>query len=435
MEEGARGIPTIMVAFGVTGDLMRLKVIPALFALHAHGDLPEKFRLVGFSRRDWGDEEFRTYIRGVIIERVNDAKEVDVATFLNLLHFQSGDFSNKESYVSLKHTVDALDASWGVCTNKIFYFAVAPGFYRSIIEDMSLSGLSEGCSQEDGWTRIIIEKPFGHDGVEAERLEKLLATSFQEEQIYRIDHYLAKESLRTMLESRLGGDFFGETWSAENVESITIRLLEDIGVEKRGGFYDTVGALRDVGQNHMLEILALLVMERPAYRTAKAIREKRADALEALEIIAHEDMSTKTIRAQYDGYRDISGVAPDSITETYFKIRASLRSAHWLGVPIILEAGKRLGESRKEVVIHFKNGTDTVIRIGSENAVQYSEEYKHLLLEAIRGDQTLFVSKREVEAMWRFADPIVRAWYEGTERVPLHTYQPDTSDIYTRAGW
>ena len=417
-----------MAAFGVTGDLMRLKVIPALFALHVQGNLPEKFRLLGFSRRDWGDEEFREYVRGVIHERVSDAKEAHMVSFLGLLNFQRGDFSDEESYAALKRMTDALDASWRVCTNKIFYLAVAPGFYGPIIKSLSRSGLSEGCSPEEGWSRVIVEKPFGHDGAAAERLEALLATSFREEQIYRIDHYLAKESLREMLAGRLGGQT--SEWNAENVENITIRLFEDIGVEKRGGFYDTVGALRDVGQNHMLEILALLLMESPAEQSADAIRAKRAEALEALEPIAQDKMATETFRAQYHGFREISGVAPDSITETYFKIRASLRSARWRGVPIILEAGKRLGESRKEVVVAFTNSETISIDIDpSERADRKMEEYERLLLDVMRGDQALFVSKREIEAMWRFIDPILRVWQSGTERVPLHSYQPDTSDI------
>ena len=430
MKEAARRTPTVMAAFGITGDLMRLKVLPALFALHVQGNLPEKFRLLGFSRRDWGDEEFREYVRGVIGERVSGAGEAYVASFLGLLNFQKGDFSDEESYVALKRMADALDASWSFCTNKIFYLAVAPGFYEPIIEGLSRSGLSRGCSPEEGWSRVIVEKPFGHDGATAERLEALLATSFKEEQIYRIDHYLAKESLREMLDARFREEPDATTWSGQNVASITIRLSEKVGVEKRGAFYDTVGALRDVGQNHMLEILALLLMESPAEQSADAIRAKRAEALEALEPIARENIATETSRAQYHGFREIHGVAPDSITETYFKIRASLRSARWRGVPIILEAGKRLGESRKEVVVAFTDSDMVSIDIDpSERADRKTEEYEHLLLEVMRGDQTLFVSKREIEAMWRFIDPILRVWQSGTERVPLHSYQPDTSDI------
>ena len=445
MKKSMREMPTVMVAFGVTGDLMRIKVIPALFALHVHGDLPEKFCLVGFSRRDWGDADFREYVREIITWRSDRhtqrvavgpphaAAEKDIASFLNLLKFQSGDFSDKESYAALKRMIDGVDASWGVCTNKIFYFAVAPNFYEPIIADLASSGLSEGCSPEEGWSRVIVEKPFGHDGESAAQLESLLARDFKEEQIYRIDHYLGKAVLQDVFDFRFDDGSLEAAWDAKHIESITIRALETLGAEKRGAFYDSVGALRDVGQNHSLATLSLLTMDRPSERTADAIREERGAALEALEIIPYDAMASETFRAQYDGFREIRGVAPDSNTETYFKICASLRSARWHGVPIIIEAGKRLAVPEKEVVVRFKDGS--LKRFDFNTAVQYTEEYERLLLDAIRGDQTRFVSRREIEAAWRFVDPIERAWRAGAKLVPLHRYAPGTSDITRQADF
>ena len=433
MERLQNDIPTVMVAFGVTGDLMRIKVIPALFALHAQGSLPEKFCLVGFSRREWDDEGFRDYVREVIGERVSDADDVSVATFLAKLRFQSGDFSDKESYGALKRMIDGIDASWGVCSNKIFYFAVAPSFYEPIIADLASSGLSEGCSPEEGWSRVIVEKPFGQDGKSAAQLAALLAKDFKDEQIYRIDHYLGKAVLQDIFSFRFDDGSLEAVWDAKHIESITIRALETLGAEKRGAFYDSVGALRDVGQNHSLAMLSLLAMDRPSERTAGAIRGERGEALEALEIIPDDAMASETFRAQYDGFREIRGVAPDSNTETYFKIRASLRSARWHGVPIILEAGKRLAAPEKEIVVRFKDGS--LKRFDFNTAVQYTEEYERLLLDAIRGDQTRFVSRHEVEAAWRFIDPIERVWRAGTELVPLHRYAPGTSDITKQADF
>ena len=470
-------IPTIFVAFGVTGDLMKLKVIPALFRLHQEHALPTMFRVIGIARRDWGDTEFREYIRDVVMGAIKNATDEECAAFLEFFQYEKGEFSDHESYVVLKKTIDQLDTAWGVCSNKIFYLAVAPEFYEPIAHDLSLSGLTEACGPEEGWTRVIVEKPFGQDSASAVRLEALLAKFFREEQIYRIDHYLAKEMLENILDFRFANNLFERQWDASGIESIHIRLFERVGAEKRGAFYDTVGALRDVGQNHLLQILALLMMERPTEFSAVAIRDKRADVLEQLEIIAPEAVPAATFRAQYEGFCDIEGVAPGSLAETYFKIRASLRSTRWQGVPITMEAGKRMGDPLKEIVVRFKHpepclcppGTpcrqnEITIRMEPreeirvsftakkpgltsateeraltfmlrhhEDVPQYTEEYERLLADAIKGDQTLFVSAREVAASWRYIDPIVSVWRAGTEKSVLHTYVPDTRDIADRA--
>lgn len=424
MTDPRKNIPTIMVALGVTGDLMKLKVLPAVFRLHTSGELPEHFRLVGFSRRDWSDDDFRGFLREVIAAQVPDAQPAQIESFLPLLQFSNGEFSSPESFVTLKQALDALDASWGMCSNKIFYFAVSPAHYESIAEDLSRSGLADGCGPSEGWTRIVIEKPFGKDGASAERLEKLLAQYFTEEQIYRIDHYLGKQSFKDMLEYRFENDLFGDKWGAAQVESITVRMHETVGAEKRGAFYDTVGALRDVGQNHALEILAILAMDRPAERSATAIRERRAELLEALVPMEDGMMAEDTFRAQYDGYRAIDGVAPDSTTETFFRLHAQLSHPLWRGVPVILEGGKRLGSAQKDVVIRMKDGTEKRFDIEAPGALG---PYERLLEDAICGDQTLFVSAREVAAAWRFVDPIEKAWAANV--VPLRTYPPDTGEI------
>lgn len=422
MPERSNDTPTILVAFGVTGDLMRLKILPALYRLHARGEFPERFRLVGYSRRDWGAAEFREYVRGVLAERVPDATPASVDAFLAQLSFQGGEFSQPESYAALKRTLESLDAAWGACSNKVFYLSVAPTFYGQIANDLAGAGLTAECASGGGWTRLVIEKPFGQDGTSAAQLESLLAESFGEEQVYRIDHYLAKDTAREMLATGVE--------DAASITSVTIRLFETVGVERRGAFYDAVGALRDVGQNHMLEILALLTMNRPAELSAEGVRAARAEVLEALDPIAPEAVATETYRARYDGYLSIPGVAPDSITETYFKIRASLRSARWQSVPITLEAGKRLGEARKEVIIERRGAEplrfDLDAHVPGEVRI---DEYERLVKDVLRGDQTLFVSAREVAAAWRFIDPIMRAWQAGVESASLHTYAPDTAEM------
>lgn len=455
---------------------MKLKVIPALFQLYTKHQLPTMFRVIGFSRRDWTNEYFREHVRGIVVSHTEDAPEDIVEAFIESFQFERGDFSDEESYGRLKNTMEHLDAAWGVCSNKLFYLAVAPEFYESISQDLSSSGLTTTCGPEEGWTRVVVEKPFGENGDAAMRLETLLGKLFKEEQIYRIDHYLAKEMLQNILDFRFVNNLFEKVWGNDLIESIRIRLFEKVGVEKRGPFYDTVGALRDVGQNHLLQMLALLTMERPTEFLSEAIREKRADILESLEVMAPEAVPAATFRAQYDGYRDIEGVAPDSITETYFKVRASLLTPRWRGVPITLEGGKRLGEASKEIVVRFRHPDSCLcspdaeyhhneitismepkeeIRIGflakkpgftlatesrefkfslrERGAITKTEEYERLLLDCFHGDQTLFVSTREVAAMWRYIDPIIRAWKEGIEKAPLHFYKPDTAYIRSQA--
>ncbi len=467
-------IPTIFVAFGATGDLMRRKVLPALYYSYKHGELPEMFRVVGFSRREWSNEEFRTFVREVLEEHAG-AKISDefLLPFLAVFQFQRGTFEDVGSYTELKKTFDACDAAWGVCANKLFYLSVAPEFYETILKELARSRLSESCASGQAWTHVIVEKPFGMDSQTARQIDELLGKLFKEGQIYRIDHYLAKEMLQNVLTFRFSNNLFELAWGNELIDNIHIRVLEYIGVEKRGPFYDGVGALRDVGQNHLLQMLSLVTMEHPESFEVAAIQKRRADILESLNILSDKDVKASTIRAQYEGYREIAGVAPHSETETYFKINATLSSPKWQGVPIVLESGKRLGEPLKEIVVTFKhpmpclcprNGPhhkneiifrmepreEILIEFWSKSLgftfaterrefhymlreqvahVPYVEEYAKLLLDCIRGDQTLFIGTEEIRAMWRFTDPILDAWKRNV-RV-LDTYKPDTKEMLT----
>ena len=472
---GETNIPTIFVAFGATGDLMRLKVIPALFNLYQKGELPELFTILGFGRRAWSDADYRGYVKGILEEYgTGRTPQETVDRFLRILHFQEGVFEDDASYTTLKQRVEVLDAEWGVCANKLFYLAVAPEYFETILRKLDASHLTEPCSAEEGWTRIIVEKPFGTDDATARTLDGLLGELFEEKQLYRIDHYLAKEMLQNILTFRFANNLFEGQWGSELIESIHIRLLERVGVEKRGPYYDKNGALRDVGQNHFLQMLALLTMERPETFDMDAVRGKRAEILQRLALHSDTDVREKTFRAQYDGYRSITGVAPESQTETYFKVVATLEDSRWEGVPIILEGGKRLGDPLKETVITFKHASPClcppeghhqnkiVIRLEPQEEImiefwskkpglsmqteqrwlhfllreptarmQYTEEYERLLLDCIRGDQTLFITTEEIRAMWRFVDPILAGWEKGL--VPVHFYAPDTKDITGKA--
>lgn len=472
----SNNIPTIFAAFGATGDLMRRKVLPALYYSYRHGELPKMFKVVGFSRRDWSDEQFQAYVKEVLEEHTKgEIPESELAPFLSMFKFQRGEFGDKSSYDDLKKTFDGLDREWAVCSNKLFYLSVAPEFYELILGELARSGLTDPCEPDQGWTHVIVEKPFGMDSATARQIDELLGRLFKEEQIYRIDHYLAKEMLQNILTFRFSNNLFELPWGNKLIESIHIKVLEQIGVEKRGPFYDGVGAFRDVGQNHLLQMLALVTMGHPESFEAAAIQKKRAEILGSLDILSDEDIKKSTFRGQYDGYRDIEGVVPSSDTETYFKVRATMSDPKWSGVPMVMESGKRLGEPLKEIVVTFKhpmpclcppNGphhkNEVIFRMEPREEIliefwakkpgfsfaterrefhymlrdqsahiPYVEEYAKLLLDCIRGDQTLFIGTGEIREMWRFTDPILAAWQKGV--VPLESYKPNSKEVLDTA--
>jgi glucose-6-phosphate 1-dehydrogenase len=461
-------IPTVFVVLGVTGDLTAKKIAPALFNLFEKKLLPPKFAFVGVSRRDWGDAELREHIRAILHVKAPHATERSINGFLKLVTYGKAHFDKLSDYAALNDKLRAIDDRWGMCTNKLFYLSVPPQFYDEIFENLHKSHLTDPCSPEEGWTRVVVEKPFGSDEKTAKALDAHLARLFKEEQIYRIDHYLAKETFQNILAFRFANDLFESAWSNEHIERINIREWENVGAEDRGSFYESVGALRDVGQNHLLQMLALTTMDEPRGLGAEAIRQKRAEILETLELPTARDIKEKTFRAQYEGYQKIKGVAPKSQVETYFRVVGSLAHPRWQGVPIVMEAGKRLvgprEEETTEIEVIFRGGKNKIIfrqdpkesitihflakKPGFEmqlqdrtiefdlrqatRKAQYTEEYEKLLLDAMAGDQTLFVSSEEIGAMWRFVDPIIRGWAKKV--VPLRRYAPDSSAIATEAA-
>ncbi len=464
--------PTVLVIFGATGDVVAKKIVPALFRLFAAGRLPTSFRVVGFSRREQSDAVFQTYIRDLVMKKTDlNATAGQVAAFAALFVYVRGSFDQKEDYAGLSQALNQVDGEWKACANKLYYLAVPPDLYEPIFHHLSAASLTKECGEDGGWTRILVEKPIGMDRVTSEAIDGLLGSLFREEQIYRIEHYLAKEMIRNLLAFRFGNDLFEGIWNHEHIERIHVRLWEAIGVETRGAFYDKVGALRDVGQNHLLQMLALVTMDAPRFLDADGIREQRAALLKTLRPVG----AMHTFRAQYEGYQAIPGVRPNSQTETYFAVETVLDHPRWQGVPCRLEAGKRLGRARKEVEVWFrhpvpclcpedgehhrnrllitleplegiavelwtkkpgygweteKRSLDFTLRDASQR-VQYTEEYEKVMLDAIEGDQTLFVSTEELRAMWAFIDPILKDWEEG--RVALETYPPDTEGVAVEA--
>ncbi|MBN2247622.1 MAG: glucose-6-phosphate dehydrogenase [Coriobacteriia bacterium] len=464
---------TILVVFGATGDLMARKIVPSLFHLERQGLLHPRLRVIGFSRRDWSDTDFRDRVQEILSERYKDTAPLE--PFLERFSYRRGTFADSAAYDALAQDIGGVAAGWGGCVDKLFYLAVPPENYQTILGNLSSSGLTSVCDPESGYTRVLIEKPFGHDVDSSKALDELLASLFREEQIYRIDHYLAKEMLQGILAFRFHNDLLESTWNRHGVERIDISLLETIGVEKRGRFYDGVGALRDVGQNHLLQMLALVTMDQPLSLDADGIRTARATLLETLRPPLPHEVARSSYRAQYEGYRDIEGVDPDSTTETYFRLETTMAGPRWAGVPVSFESGKRIAPGPlKRIVVTFRHRhpclcgdgphlTNRVVftlepddtisisfwakRPGFEYEVeerafdfalyekteklQYVEEYAKLLYDAVRGDQTSFVSTDEIRAMWRFTDPVVDAWRDGI--VPLETYDPDTQQPVERA--
>jgi glucose-6-phosphate 1-dehydrogenase len=465
-------IPTVFVIFGATGDLTSRKIAPAVFRLYEKRKLPAMLRIIGFARRTLTNDQFRQMIAASLQKHGIDITKDTVGKFLNHITYQQGDFTTISGYQALSRDLGQVDGEWNVCSNKLFYLAVPPQHYRIIFENLNATGLTIPCGPEEGWTRVLVEKPFGRDLQTSHELDALLGTLFKEEQIYRIDHYLAKEMLQNILTFRFANNLFEKSWSAETIESIEIKFFETLGVESRASLYDDIGSLRDVGQNHLLQMLALVTMEKPVAFTASHIRQERANLLRQLRVPTYDEAACAVFRAQYEGYTEIADVRPDSQTETYFKLKLSLDSERWAGVPMYLEAGKKLAESKKEIVVTFKKpqpplfvsegsidqniisftvdpqeginvqflakvpGHEYVVQptrftFHSHEKERLINEYEKLLMDAIVGDQTLFVSTDEIRAMWRVVDQFLNVFKDHS--VPLHRYKPGDASVTVNA--
>jgi len=455
--------PTIFVIFGVTGDLAARKLLPALLSLYSKKLLPTRFNIIGFSRRPFSREEFRDLIRGRLNVRPGEFKEEDIKHFLDHISYEQGLFDEKGAYDRLAAHIKEIDARWGQCSNKLFHLSVPPSLYEGILGNLSGSGLTKPCADETGWTRILIEKPFGRDLENAKALDKLLGKLFREEQIFRIDHYLAKESLQNILAFRFSNSLFEPIWRREFIDKIHIKLFEAGGVGERGDSYDPLGALKDVGQNHMLMMLAAVAMDRPKSFTAPLIREERTKVLSKL-IVSNEAAKVRAIRGQYKGYTSEPGVPAKSVTETYFRLKAFVNSSRWKKVSIYLESGKALAESKTEIDVYFKGGKNEneqnilTFRIQPDEGIKikffvktpgyefriepktlkfkYADQastvwqdipndYERLLHDAFIGDQTLFSSTKEILASWKFITAAMKGWSE----LPLVQYEKGAGQV------
>jgi len=452
--------PTAIVIFGGTGNLAETKLLPALFDLYTQKLLPPVFTIIGLSRKELSHEEYREFVRARILAKKSGVSEDELSAFCAQVRFSSGSFDDTASYRNIAEELTQFDASIGQCTSKLFYLAVPPNLYSGIFEKLKESALMALCDGVGSWSRLLVEKPFGSDLTTALKLEKQLCESFKEEQIYRIDHYLAKDAIENIIALRFANSILSDSWNGTKIESIALRLFESQDVSTRGAFYDEIGTLRDVGQNHMLQMLALLIMHPADIHSASAVRASRLAALRSL--IMHD--TDVRVRAQYKGYRETSGVAKESQTETYFKIESHIDSESWKDVQVTLESGKALATSRTEAVVTFRpidrcscaaepevHTHTNVLRItfSPEQSIRLTmwvkepgftfrlverelvlarhegeifrspEAYERVLYDCIVGDQTRFVSGDEVVAAWNFITPILDSFKD----VPLHEYR------------
>ncbi len=441
--------PTAIVLFGGTGNLATTKLLPALFDLFQHGMLPNTFSIIGLARKELTQSEYQNFVRGHLAPK--SKTEQILNNFCTHLQYISGSSDTDILYADLRTVLSAFDTTHGVCTNKLFYLAVTPDLYDSVFERLHKSSVLTLCDSKDSWSRVLVEKPFGKDLQTAQELEERLSAILTEEQIYRVDHYLAKDAIENIIALRFKNSILADSWNGDSIESINLRLFESKDVSSRGSFYEEIGALRDVGQNHMLQVLALLTMEEPKDESVETIRTERQKAIASLVL---HDMHL-AVRGQYEGYRGTAGVKEHSETETYFKINARLDSALWKNVDVTLESGKAMYTSLAEAVITFRpihadEAHRNVLRIQfspdptisltmwvkedgfgsniqerelilskpSDNGFRSPEAYERVLYDCIIGNQTRFVSQGEVVSAWKFITPI----HTALKNIPLTRY-------------
>jgi glucose-6-phosphate 1-dehydrogenase len=464
-----------MVIFGASGDLAHRKLIPAIYSLAHEGLLPPFFSLIGVANGDFDRDGFREDMRKAVSEhsRFRPLNSTVWNSLAERMNYIKGDFDNPETYRELAAKLEESDARLGTLGNRLFYLSTAPSLFEGITRQLKQQGMDHG----RGWRRVVIEKPFGRDLASARELNQHLRRIFVEEEIYRIDHYLGKETVQNILVLRFANEIFEPIWRNQFIDHVQLTVAETLGVGHRAGYYEEAGATRDMMQNHMMQLLALIAMEPPISLQAEQIRNEKVKALEALRRIKEEDLKTQTVRGQYGrgyvggepvkGYREEEGVSPQSVTETFGSMKLFIDSWRWSGVPFYLRHGKRLAKSGSEISVHFKqspgilfNAADSEtpvdqnvltirvqpdegislrmeakvpgqalqiqsvkmdFRFGSEFAGASPEAYERLLLDAMIGDPTLFIRHDEAEQAWKFFDPILEGWKgEAARHIPTY---------------
>jgi glucose-6-phosphate 1-dehydrogenase len=471
-----------LVLFGVTGDLSRKKIMPAIYDLANRGLLPPGFSLVGFARRDWEDQDFAQIVHDSVKEHART--EFHEETWEQLaegFRFVPGDFNDDVAFDHLRRTIEELDLTRGTGGNHAFYLSIPPRFFGDVVKQLEEHGLTD--PRPDTWRRVVVEKPFGHDQASARELNDILGTVFPSGSVFRIDHYLGKETVQNILAMRFANMMFEPLWNGHYVDHVQITMAEDIGIGGRAGYYDGVGAARDVIQNHLLQLLALVAMEEPQSFDAESLRVEKLKVLRAVRRPDRIDLATA--RGQYapgwqggvevDGFLDEEGIAKTSKTETYAAVKLFVDTRRWAGVPFYLRTGKRLGRRVTEVAIVFKSAphqpfSDSAVEDLTHNAIVIRvqpdegltvrfgskvpgstmeirdvnmdfayggtfteaspEAYERLILDVLLGEPPLFPRHEEVELSWKILDPILEAWARKGAPEPYEsgTWGPKSAD-------
>ncbi|MFA9560101.1 glucose-6-phosphate dehydrogenase [Evansella sp. AB-rgal1] len=478
---------TSIVIFGVTGDLAKRKLFPSIYNLYKKGNLSKDFAVVGVARRDWSNEVLRENVCKSIKNEIGcDVDSLD--EFCNHFYYLPFDVTSKDSYTELKSLLTDLDGTFNIPGNRIFYMAMAPEFFGTIAQNLK----SEGLTETDGWSRLVIEKPFGHDLPSAQKLNEEIREAFSEEQIYRIDHYLGKEMVQNIEVIRFANAMFEPLWNNRYISNIQITSSETLGVEDRGGYYETSGALRDMVQNHILQMVSLLAMDPPIRLNTDEIRNEKIKVLRSLRSIKEEKMGSYFVRGQYGkgetngeevpAYRSEGNVDPNSNTETFVAGKLLIDNHRWAGVPFYIRTGKRMSMKSTKIVVQFKDlpmnlyydkkktlhpnlliihiqphegisivmngkkfgptGETTPVRLDYSNTgsdgYNTPEAYERLLYDCMIGDATNFTHWDEVELSWAFIDSISSAWEKNQATFPNYdsgTMGPkDSDDLLEKDG-
>jgi glucose-6-phosphate 1-dehydrogenase len=458
-----------LVIFGASGDLTSRKLIPALYQLSRKGRLPAGTQIVGFSRTKFSDDAWRKSLAETTAEFA--VKEFDQAAwnkFAPLVHYQPGDIGNQEDFEALHsrlHELEGRSAGKPKDLTRVYYLATAAQFYEEAVERLGAAGLAD---EENGPRRVVIEKPFGEDLATAKALNIAVHKVFKERQVYRIDHYLGKETVQNLMVLRFANTIFEPVWNRNYIDHVQITVAEEVLVGRRGAFYEETGVLRDIFQNHLLQLLMIAAMEAPVRMDADSVRDEKVKVLRAVNPLSAAQVATDTVRGQYDGYRQEPGVAPDSQTATFAAIKLAVDNWRWQGVPFYLRSGKGMSCRTTQIVIQFRspptmlfaNGKPgdlceanrLVIQIQPGEGIQLHfqtkvpdqgmklrltdlefdfhrefkgvmpEAYERLLLDAFQGDASLFARSDEVELAWGIIDPILAAWHQDG-KPPLEIYE------------
>ena len=455
--------PCALVVFGVTGDLARKKLIPAVYDVGNRGLLPPGFVLLGFARRDWGDGDFEQLAKAAAKEHSRTEFREDVwRRIADCVRFVPGSFDDDDAFDELDKTLVELESTHGIAGNAAFYLSIPPAAFPQVLKQLDRTRMADNAAR-GGWRRVVVEKPFGHDLASSKDLNELVDTVFTPDDVFRIDHYLCKETVQNLLALRFANTLFEPVWNSNYVDSVQITMAEDVGIEGRAAFYDSAGAARDVLQNHLLQLLALTAMEEPVSFDSESLRIEKRKVLRAISI--PDDKAAFTVRGQYEqgwlagervrGYLDEDNIPPDSRTESYAAVRLGVETRRWAGVPFYLRTGKRLPRRVTEIAVVFKRApplpfaktdpaelgpTQLVVRVQPDEGITLRfgskvpgsamevrevsmdflygasftesspEAYERLLLDVLLGDRTLFPDHNEVEASWRVIDPLEEFW-------------------------